>query len=273
MWNIPQNVIFICFSNIKFFKVDKVVISFRFITNNLNILAFMNLWLLKSLIKQMRFISYKYSLSLENQYPVHDYLRSITRLQVCVSLTVMAKFQNSRKNILLKINKHMKMIYGISVSITPLTYHSSDKSSLQSHILEPRSGLAYFIQVLMHHCLHKLWVKWLVIAFCKQVFWPAYGGFIDRSVGQVVKKLTDIAQARIRGGGAPAGPGPPSSAKKKKKRGERKRKEKKKKRGKRKRDIKKLRCHNLFFFYLYRLSLTYGGGRGLPPAPINEGEI
>ena len=43
-------------------------------------------------------------------------------------------------------------------------------------------------------------------------------------------------------GADPGGPGPP-----KKKRGERERKEKKKKRGKRKRDIKKLRCHNLFF--------------------------
>ena len=50
-------------------------------------------------------------------------------------------------------------------------------------------------------------------------------------------------------GGRPGvpGPPPPPPKKKKKKGGERERKEKKKKRGKRKRDIKKLRCHNLFF--------------------------
>ena len=50
-------------------------------------------------------------------------------------------------------------------------------------------------------------------------------------------------------GGRPGVPGPPPllRQKKKKKRGERERKEKKNKRGKRKRDIKKLRCHNLFF--------------------------
>ena len=49
-----------------------------------------------------------------------------------------------------------------------------------------------------------------------------------------------------------------------KKRGERERKEKKKKRGKRKRDIKKLRCHNLFFCAYIGLHWPMGG-RGLPP--------
>ena len=76
-------------------------------------------------------------------------------------------------------------------------------------------------------------------------------------------QINVTAQARIHGGGggarrARAPPPPP----KKKKRGERERKEKKKKRGKRKRDIKKLRCHNLFFCAYIGLHWPMGGGAG-----------
>ena len=85
-----------------------------------------------------------------------------------------------------------------------------------------------------------------------------------------------VAKAMINTGADPGGGRqarlPPSSAKKKKKkkRRERERKEKKKKRGKRKRDIKKLRCHNLFFCAY--IGLHWPGGQGAP-VPINEGEI
>ena len=66
------------------------------------------------------------------------------------------------------------------------------------------------------------------------------------------------------GGGGAGGPGPPPPPPKKKEgRKGKERKEKKKKRGKRKRDIKKLRCHNLFFCAY--IGLHWTGGRELPP--------
>ena len=91
--------------------------------------------------------------------------------------------------------------------------------------------------------------------------------------GVNIQLSTNTATRHGSRGGAPAGPGPPPSSAKKKKRGERERKEKKKKRGKRKRkrDIKKLRCHNLFFCAYIGLHWPMGGQEA--SAPINEGEI
>ena len=77
-------------------------------------------------------------------------------------------------------------------------------------------------------------------------------------------KGTRIAIHRRRGSRGAGGPSPPPPPPKKKG-GERERKEKKKKRGKRKRDIKKLRCHNLFFCAYRPIGLHWpimGGGAG-----------
>ena len=99
---------------------------------------------------------------------------------------------------------------------------------------------------------------------------PALTVYIFWKIGvcQRVWKMKDCyVQARIQGGGA-GGPGPPL-LRQKKKRGEKgkgkKRKRGKGKRGKRKRDIKKLRCHNLFFCAYIGLHWPMGGGRGLLP--------